>query len=106
VQRVFRTLDQIELMDKARRSIDCMQRAEARNLIASAERWRELRMLCNAVAHEYLSESGDRVLVDAVAASPEFLETAERLVRYVEQRRYCWAAGPPRRPRPCRRSRA
>jgi hypothetical protein len=88
VQRVFRTLDQIELMDEGS-PLDRLQRAEARNLIASAERWRELRMLRNAIAHDYLIESADRVLVDALAASPELLQTAEHLVRYVEQRRYC-----------------
>lgn len=88
VQRVFRTLDQIELMDEGS-PLDRLQRAEARNLISSAERWRELRMLRNAIAHDYLIESADRVLVDAIAASPELLETAARLVRYVEQRRYC-----------------
>jgi hypothetical protein len=88
VQRVFRTLDQIELMDEGS-PLDRLQRAEARNLIASAERWRELRMLRNAIAHDYLIESADRVLVDALAASHELIETAHRLVRYVEQKRYC-----------------
>ncbi|NDC53921.1 MAG: hypothetical protein EBZ74_06410, partial [Planctomycetia bacterium] len=72
VQRVFRTLDQIELMDEGS-PLDRLQRAEARSLIASAERWRELRMLRNAIAHDYLIESADRVLLDTLAASPELL---------------------------------
>ena len=88
VQRVFRTLDQIELIDEGT-PLDRLRRAEARKLIASGERWRELRMLRNAIAHDYLIESADRVLLDALAAAPELLETAERLVRYVEQKRYC-----------------
>ncbi|NBT12562.1 MAG: hypothetical protein EBS56_03075 [Planctomycetia bacterium] len=88
VQRVFRTLDQIELMDEGS-PLDRLQRAEARSLIASAERWRELRMLRNAIAHDYLIESADRVLLDTLAASPELLETADRLVRYVDQKHYC-----------------
>jgi hypothetical protein len=88
VQRVFRTLDQIELIDEGS-PLDRLQRAEARNLIASAERWRELRMLRNAIAHDYLIESADRVLHDALAASPELIETADRVVRYVGQKGYC-----------------
>jgi hypothetical protein len=88
VQRVFRTLDQIELMDEGS-PLDRLQRAEARSLIASAERWRELRMLRNAIAHDYLIESADRVLLDTLAASPELLETADRLVRYVDKKHYC-----------------
>jgi hypothetical protein len=88
VQRVFRTLDQIELMDEGS-PLDRLQRAEARSLIASAERWRELRMLRNAIAHDYLIESADRVLLDTLAASPELLETADQLVRYVDQKHYC-----------------
>jgi len=88
VQRVFRTLDQIELMDEGS-PLDRLQRAEARSLIASAERWRELRMLRSAIAHDYLIESADRVFLDTLAASPELHETADRLVRYVDQKHYC-----------------
>lgn len=88
VQRVFRTLDQIELMDEGT-PLDRLHRAEARGLIASAERWRELRMLRNAIAHDYLIESADRVLKESLIAAPELLETAKRLVRYVSQKDYC-----------------
>ncbi|PHY03290.1 MAG: hypothetical protein CK530_01920 [Planctomycetaceae bacterium] len=59
LQRVFRTLDQIELADEA--VLDRLQRAETRGLISAAERWRELRLLWNAIAHDYLIESADRV---------------------------------------------
>ena len=61
VQRVFRTLDQIELADEGT-AIDRLQRAESRGLIPSGERWRELRLLRNAITHDYLIESADRVL--------------------------------------------
>jgi len=88
LQRVFRTLDQIELMDEGT-PLDRLQRAESRGLFVSAERWRELRMLRNAIAHDYLIESADRVLKESLAAAPELLETAERLTRYVSQKGYC-----------------
>lgn len=88
VQRVFRTLDQIELMDEGS-PLDRLHRAEARRLIPSAERWRELRLLRNAIAHDYLIESADRVLLESLAAAPELIETADRIVRYVGRKGYC-----------------
>ena len=88
VQRVFRTLDQIELIDEGT-PLDRLQRAEARGFIASAERWRELRLLRNAIAHNYLIETADRVLSESLAAAPELTETVNRVSRYVLEKRYC-----------------
>ena len=88
MQRVFRTLDQIELADEGS-VLDRLQRAEARGLITTAERWRELRLLRNAIAHDYLIESADRVLTEALAAAPELTDAVQRVVRYVETKRYC-----------------
>lgn len=85
VQRVFRTLDQIELMDEGT-PLDRLQRAEARGGILSAERWRELRLLRNAIAHDYLIESADRVLRESLMAAPELLQTVQRLLRYVGEK--------------------
>lgn len=87
MQRVFRTLDQIELMDEGT-PLDRLQRAEARRLITSADRWRELRLLRNAIAHDYLIESADRVLSEALAAAPELLDAAGRVLRYVADKGY------------------
>jgi hypothetical protein len=87
VQRVFRTLDQIELLDEGT-PLDRLQRAEARRLIASVERWRELRLLRNAIAHDYLIESADRVLAESLTAAPELLDTAGRVLRYVRDKGY------------------
>lgn len=88
VQRVFRTLDQVEVMDEGS-PLDRLHRAEARGLISSAERWRELRMLRNAIAHDYLIESADSVLGEALSAAPEIIETANRVIRYVGRKDYC-----------------
>jgi hypothetical protein len=87
VQRLFRTLDQFELADEGT-ALDRLQRAEARGLIDSAHRWREMRLLRNAIAHDYLIESADTVLADALAAAPEILETVRRVLRYVETKQY------------------
>jgi hypothetical protein len=87
LQRVFRTLDQIELADDGT-ALDRLQRAEKRGLISSAERWRELRLLRNAIAHDYLIESADRVLRESLAAAPELIETAQRVGHYVVAKQY------------------
>ena len=87
VQRIFRTLDQLELADEGT-ALDRLQRAEARGLIDSAHRWREMRLLRNAIAHDYLIESADTVLADALAAAPELVETVRRVLRYVETKQY------------------
>ena len=88
LQRVFRTLDQVELADEGT-ALDRLQRAEKRGLISSAERWRELRLLRNAIAHDYLIESADRVLRESLAAAPELIETAHRVGHYVVAKEYC-----------------
>ena len=85
VQRVLRTLDQIELLDEGT-PLDRLQRAEARGLITSADRWRELRLLRNAIAHDYLIESADRVLAESLVAAPELLDTVHRILRYVNDK--------------------
>lgn len=87
VQRMFRTLDQIELADEGT-ALDRLQRAEARGLIDSAHRWREMRLLRNAIAHDYLIESADTVLADALAAAPELAETVRRVLLYVTMKQY------------------
>lgn len=87
VQRVFRTLDQIELLDEGT-PLDRLHRAEGRGLIASVDRWRELRLLRNAIAHDYLIESADRVLTESLAAAPELLDTVARVLHYVGVKRY------------------
>ena len=85
VQRVLRTLDQIELLDEGT-PLDRLQRSEARGLITSADRWRELRLLRNAIAHDYLIESADRVLAESLVAAPELLDTVRRILRYVNDK--------------------
>ncbi|MFM8292568.1 MAG: hypothetical protein ACKOC4_12845 [Planctomycetia bacterium] len=87
VQRVFRTLDQIELVDEGT-AIDRLQRAEARGLIPSGERWRELRLLRNAITHDYLIESADRVLAESLAAAPELIAAVQRVIAYATAKGY------------------
>ncbi len=61
---------------------------DARGLIASVNRWRELRLLRNAIAHDYLIESADRVLSESLVAAPELLDTVSRILRSVSDKGY------------------
>lgn len=91
LQRVFRTVDQIELVDEGT-PLDRLQRMEKRGVIPSAHRWRELRALRNAIVHDYLIESSDRVLVEALETAPELIATTQSLVAYVHGRGYLQVA--------------
>ena len=87
VQRLFRTLDQVELADEGT-MLDRLARAEKRGIITSVEEWRDLRELRNEIAHDYLIESSDRVLTEAHRRSSALLETVERLGAYVLSKGY------------------
>ena len=86
-QRVFRTLDRIELQDEGT-GIDRLNRMEKRGIISSSEKWKVLRELRNDIAHEYLIEKSDQVLKDCFQHTPELLETAENFKAYVGVKRY------------------
>lgn len=87
LQRVFRRVGAIELIDEGT-ALDRLRRMEKRGVIPSAERWRELRLLRNQIADEYLLESADEVLRLCLAATPELLETARGVERYVAAQGY------------------
>jgi hypothetical protein len=87
VQRVFRTLDQVELSDEGT-ILDRLNRAEKRAVISSAQQWRELRELRNAIAHDYLIESSDGVLIDAHRRAPELIEAVKKLAIYARNKGY------------------
>ncbi len=85
-QKVFRTLDQIELMDQGT-GIDRLNRMEKRGVISSALLWREIRELRNDIVHEYLIERSDRVLALAVQHTPELLSAVDLLKKYLDEKK-------------------
>jgi hypothetical protein len=86
-QRVFRTLDQIELIDEGT-NIDRLNRMEKRGLISSAESWRQIRQLRNSIAHEYLIEASDSVVVESIQQGKELLATTDRIINYSKNKGY------------------
>jgi hypothetical protein len=65
-----------------------LMEAAARVLEESGERWRELRLLRNAITHDYLIESADRVLAESLAAAPELIAAVQRVNAYVVAKGY------------------
>jgi uncharacterized protein YutE (UPF0331/DUF86 family) len=86
-QRLFRTIDEIELQNEGT-GLDRLNRMEKRGLIASAALWRRLRELRNQIAHEYLIEKSDSVLSESLLHAPELLATTERLAKYARDKQY------------------
>lgn len=84
-QRVFRTIDQIELVEEGS-GIDRLNRMEKRGVIDSASDWREYRELRNEIAHEYLIEKSDRVLLEALQKAPKLIQTVQALKDYVKKK--------------------
>jgi uncharacterized protein with HEPN domain len=84
-QRVFRTIDQIELVAEEGSNIDRLNRMEKRGVILSAALWRTLRELRNQIAHEYLIESSDMVVQQSHAQTPELSATVDRVLIYIDK---------------------
>ena len=86
-QRMFRSIDAIELQDEGT-GIDRLNRMEKKGIISSARDWRSLRDLRNSIVHDYLIESSDDVLRESHKRANELLETAQNLKAYAGAKAY------------------
>lgn len=84
LQKVFRAIDAIELVDDGT-LIDRMNRAEKRGVIDSAALWREIRLLRNQIAHEYVLTDQRELFERTIQFAPELLRTMERAQRYAQK---------------------
>ena len=81
LQKLFRGVDAIELEDGGT-LLDALNRAEKRGLVLSANDFREIRELRNAIAHEYARESLRPLFVSVLARTPELLDVLRRSRAY------------------------
>ena len=82
LQKVFRTIDQLELEDTGT-LLDALNRAEKRGLVDSADSFRAIRELRNEIAHEYRLEDLQQLFAKA-------LELSDKLFAYIDQsKQYC-----------------
>ncbi|MEN9723681.1 MAG: hypothetical protein RJB38_1667 [Pseudomonadota bacterium] len=87
VQRLFRTLDEVEMQSQGT-VLDSLNRMEKRGIIESVERFREIRALRKEIAHEYLIEKTDRVVRDAFDQSQTLFDSLARFEAYARSRGY------------------
>jgi len=86
ISKVLRAIDLVELEEPSSR-LDMVIRAEKRGFVAEYKTLIKLKDLRNELTHEYLEEQLNARFSEVVAAVPELVEIAQRVLVYVE--RYC-----------------
>ena len=81
IQKVFRTLDTIDLEDRGTVR-DRINRAEKRGVIESADNFVEIRMVRNEIAHEYKSETVLEIFERVLKLTPSLMKAAEGIETY------------------------
>lgn len=81
IQKILRLIDIMEL-ENVGSIIDRLQRAEKRELIASAEEFKNIRRLRNNIAHEYTQLDLERMFQQVLELCPILLEAVERVQKY------------------------
>ena len=78
IQRIFRLMDIWEL-EMPGSVIDRINRAEKRNLISSAEVFKEIRYLRNEIAHEYIPLAIEQIFKEVLRLTPHIIDSVERI---------------------------
>ena len=85
IQRIFRTLDVIDLEDSGT-ARDRINRADKRGIISSAEEFVQIRLLRNEIAHDYKSEKIFNIFERVLALTPILMDSLERISNYAQKR--------------------
>lgn len=81
IQKIFRSVDEAELIFEGS-LIDRLNRMEKREIISSTELWKNLRILRNDIAHEYLIDEAKNTLREAFNNSFILLDALDKLKNY------------------------
>lgn len=87
VQRLFRTVDVIELDDVGTLR-DRINRAEKKGWISSANNFIEIRTLRNIIAHEYGDEEVKTIYAKVLQFTPVLLDACRNISEYIEKKSY------------------
>jgi hypothetical protein len=79
--KVLRALDLVEL-EPSGSLLDVLNRAEARGLVDSSERLRQMKNLRNTIAHDYVGEQLPETFAACLEFVPELLKVAARVQGY------------------------
>ena len=81
IQKVFRTIDMVELEDQGTVR-DRINRAAKKRIIADADVFIEIRLLRNEIAHEYQSETIQVIFEKVLHLTPPLLEGVDLTTVY------------------------
>ncbi len=85
VQKVFRLIDIVEFENEGT-VLDRINRAEKRGIIVSAENFKDMRLLRNRIAHEYLKEPLETVFANTFLLTPQLLHCCVTTKDYCKKR--------------------
>jgi len=83
VQKLFRAIDAIELVDEGS-LLDRLARMEKRGLIESAAEWRQICELRKQVAHDYVVEDLRSLYNDIFSYGPNLIASVPHVERYAK----------------------
>lgn len=84
IQKVLRLIDIIEL-EIPGTVIDRINRAEKRELISSAEVFKDIRRLRNDIAHEYIPSAIEEIFKRVLKLTPYLIESVENIKEYINK---------------------
>lgn len=84
IQKLFRAIDAIELVDESS-LLDRLARMEKRGLIENAAEWRQIRKLHNQVARDYTVENLRSLCNDIFSYSSNLITLVPHIERYTER---------------------
>lgn len=86
IQKLFRAVDAIELVDEGT-ILDRLLRMEKRGVIQSAIEWRHIRELRNQVAHDYVVENSQLFYSEIIANCSILIALLPQLEQYLQKQR-------------------
>jgi len=83
-QKLFRSIDQVELEDKGT-LLDAVNRAHQRGIIESVDKMREIRELKNQIVHEYVKADLQNVFIDILEYTPLLTSISNNIFEYCKK---------------------
>lgn len=81
IQKIFRLIDILEL-EIPGSVIDRINRMEKRELIDSAEIFKQIRRLRNDIAHEYIPEAIETIFKKVLHLTPHLIDSIQKVQQY------------------------
>jgi hypothetical protein len=84
LQKLLRTIDQVELSDEGS-LLDRVNRFKKREVLQDEVDWADLKNLRNQIAHEYIIDKADKVVRDALQWEPILIQAFNNAKTYCKK---------------------